>query len=256
MTPAVCRSLIVRGVSATEIAPGVHRLGTEWVNWYLVESGGKVTVVDTGIPGYYPQFEPALREIGRGPQDIEAIVLTHCHNDHVGCAEQIRSETGARVFAPPGEAAIVRGEAKPGQPAGLISNLWRPVLVRFMFHAVGNGGAKVPSVAELSTYQDAEALDVPGSPRPIPTPGHSPDHHSLHFPEHGVLFTGDAMASVSWVSGSTDPQLHPFGEDRARMPAALDALEPLEADVVAFGHGEPYRGSPAAAVAAARALAD
>ena len=36
------------------------------------------------------------------------------------------------------------------------------------------------------------------------------------------------------------------------MPVALDALEPLEADVVAFGHGEPFRGSPAAAVASAR----
>lgn len=65
--------------------------------------------------------------------------------------------------------------------------------------------------------------------------------------------TGDAMASVAWLSGSTEPQLHPFGEDRERMPAALAALEPLDAEVVAFGHGEPFRGSPAAAVARARA---
>jgi glyoxylase-like metal-dependent hydrolase (beta-lactamase superfamily II) len=246
---------MVRPMSGTEIASGVHRLGTEWVNWYLVESGGKVTVVDTAVPGYYPQLEPALRAIGRRPQDIEAIVLTHSHNDHVGCAERIRSETGARVLAPAGEAAVIRGEAKPGQPAGVLSNLWRPALVRFVLHAMRNGGAKVTPVAELATYEGPQALDVPGSPRAIPTPGHSPDHHSLHFPEHGVLLAGDAMASVPWVSGSTDPQLHPFGEDRARMPAALDALEPLEADVVAFGHGEPFSGSPAAAVAAARAMA-
>ncbi len=98
----------------------------------------------------------------------------------------------------------------------------------------------------------SDSLDIPGRPRAISTPGHSPGHHALHFPEHGVLFTGDAMASVSWISGSTAPQLHPFGEDRARMPAALDALESLDADVVAFGHGEPFCGSPAAAVASAR----
>ena len=239
---------------AEQIAPGVHRLGTEWVNWYLVESGAKVTVVDTAMPGYYPQLGPALREIGRTMDDIEAIVLTHSHNDHVGCVERIRSETDARVLAPAGEADVVRGEAKPGQPAGLVPNLWRPVLMRFMAHAVRNGGAKFEPVSRLTTYE-AGPLDAPGSPRAISTPGHSPAHHSLHFPEHGVLFAGDAMASVSWVSGSTDPQLHPFGEDRARMPAALDELERLEAGVVAFGHGDPFHGSPAAAVAGARRLA-
>ena len=242
----------VRSVSVAQITSGVHRLGTEWVNWYLVESDSQVTVVDTAMPGYYPELEPALRSIGREIHDIGAIVLTHSHNDHVGCAERLRSETGARVLAPAGEAAVIRGEAKPGQPAGMVSNLWRPVLIRFMLHAGRNGGAKFQPVAELTSYEAGDSLDVPGSPRAISTPGHSPAHHSLHFPEHGVLFTGDAMASVSWISGRTDPQLHPFGEDRARMPAALDALEPLEADVVAFGHGEPFRGSPAAAVASAR----
>jgi glyoxylase-like metal-dependent hydrolase (beta-lactamase superfamily II) len=245
----------VAAVSAPQIAPGVYRLGTEWVNWYLVESDSKLTVVDTAMPGYYPQLAHGLRAIGRKADDIEAVVLTHSHNDHVGCVERIRAETGARVLAPAGEAAVVRGEAKGGQPAGLISNLWRPVLLRFMVHAARSGGAKFEPVAELDTYAGGESLEIPGNPRAISTPGHSPAHHSLHFPEHGVLFTGDAMASVSWISGRTDPQLHPFGEDRASMPAALDALEPLEADVVAFGHGEPFRGSPAAAVASARAPA-
>jgi glyoxylase-like metal-dependent hydrolase (beta-lactamase superfamily II) len=242
-------------MNAAQIAPGVHRLGTEWVNWYLVESDSKVTVVDTAMPGYYEQLEPALRSIGRTANDIEAVVLTHSHNDHVGCAERLRSETGARVLAPTGEAAVVRGETKPGQPAGIVPNLWRPALIQFMLHAGRNGGARFKPVAEVAAYDASDALDVPGRPKPISTPGHSPAHHSLHFAEHGVLFTGDAMASVSWISGSTAPQLHPFGEDRARMPASLGALESLDAGVVAFGHGEPFRGSPAAAVASARELA-
>lgn len=239
-------------MNETQIAAGVHRLGTEWINWYMVESDTGITIVDTGVPGYYSQLEPALRSIGRGMHDIEAVVLTHSHNDHVGCAERLRSESGARVLAPAEETAVVRGEAKPGQPAGFMSNIWRPVLIRFTLHAGRNGGAKFEPVTEVTPYAASDRLDVPGNPRAISTPGHSPDHHSLHFPEHGVLFAGDAMASVAWVSGSTSPQLHPFGEDRARMPAALDALETVDAEVVAFGHGDPYRGSPATAVASAR----
>lgn len=237
---------------STEIAPGVHRLGSEWVSWYLVEADGKLTVVDTGFAGYYPQLEPALSTIGRSPGDIEAVLLTHHHGDHLGCAERIRAETGARVLGPEVEAAWIRGEGKAPQPAGLTTNAWRPAMVRFLVHAIRNGGARIESVTRLETYGEGDVLDVPGRPRAIPTPGHSAGHHSFHFDEHGVLFTGDAMASVSWVSGSTEPQLHPFGEDRKRMPAALDALEPVSAELVAFGHGEPFRGTPAEAVARAR----
>ena len=162
-------------MNSTQIAPGVHRLGTEWVNWYLIESDAKVTVVDTAMPGYFEQLEPALRSIGRTMNDIEAVVLTHSHNDHVGCAERLRSETGARVLVPAGEAAVVRGEAKPGQPAGFVPNLWRPALIRFMLHAGRNGGAKFKPVTDLATYSGGDTLDVPGAPRAVSTPGHSPD---------------------------------------------------------------------------------
>ena len=56
-----------------EIAPGVHRLATRYTNWYLLESGGRLT-------------------------DIDAVFITHHHPDHEGGAERIR-EAGARVFA-------------------------------------------------------------------------------------------------------------------------------------------------------------
>jgi glyoxylase-like metal-dependent hydrolase (beta-lactamase superfamily II) len=231
------------------IAPGVHRLGTEWVNWYLVEAEDGLTLIDGAVPGYLPQLDSLLSELGRPVEEIAAIVLTHTHNDHLGCVEAVRRRSGARVLVPAGELAVAAGEAKPGQPDGIVSNLWRPVLWRFMIHALRNGGASYEPIAETEPYAAADRpLDVPGRPLPVSTPGHSPDHHALLFGDHGVLFAGDAMASVSWTSGHEGPQIHPFGEDRERMPATLEALRPLDATLVAFGHGDPHAGSPAEAV--------
>jgi hypothetical protein len=36
-----------------EIAEGVRRLRTRWVNWYIVEDGARLTVVDAGLPQYW-----------------------------------------------------------------------------------------------------------------------------------------------------------------------------------------------------------
>src|SRR4051812_41324778 len=82
----------------TAVAPGVQRIGTSLVNWYVVEDGGRVTVVDAALPRYRPQLDDALGAIGRTIRDVEAVVLTHAHPDHVGCADKIRSDAGARVL--------------------------------------------------------------------------------------------------------------------------------------------------------------
>ncbi len=35
------------------VAKGLHRFGSTLVNWFLIEDGGKLTIVDTGMPAYY-----------------------------------------------------------------------------------------------------------------------------------------------------------------------------------------------------------
>ena len=74
----------------TEVAPGVHRLGNEMVNYYLVEADGGLTLIDAGLPAFYGQLEEFLRGRGRRVSDIDALLLTHPHGDHVGIAEKVR----------------------------------------------------------------------------------------------------------------------------------------------------------------------
>ena len=41
-----------------DVVPGVHRLGSSTVNWYLVEDEGRFTAVDAGMPGRSRQASP------------------------------------------------------------------------------------------------------------------------------------------------------------------------------------------------------
>jgi glyoxylase-like metal-dependent hydrolase (beta-lactamase superfamily II) len=237
--------------SLNQVADGVYRLGTDWVGSYLYDVDGAVTVVDCGFPGYFEQLPAVLAGLGRSLDAVAAVVLTHYHSDHVGSAERIRVEAGAAVFAPADDAAGVRGGRVP-IPGGMTRSLWRPRMVRYIAHAVRNGGAKAPPVKEVRAYGDGDVLEVPGGLRAVHTPGHTGGHCSLLAEGAGVLFAGDALATVSFLSGQTGPQIVAFNEDAVRARDSLSRLEGLPANVVVVGHGSPFDGTPAEAVARAR----
>ena len=233
--------------SLAHVRQGVYRLGTEWVGWYLLVSEDGITVVDCGFEGYYEQLPSALGQLGRSIDEVSAVVLTHYHTDHVGSAERIRTEAGASVFAPEEDEHGVRGERVP-LPAGLLTNLWRPRMFRYMAHAARNGGMAVTAVTELRTYSDGEELAVPGRLRAVHTPGHTGGHCSLLSEAHGVLFAGDALSTVDLRTGEPGSQLPPFNEDTDQACRSLERLRALDATSVVVGHGEPFDGSPAEAV--------
>ena len=56
-----------------------------------------------------------------------------------------------------------------------------------------------------TTFTDGD-LDVPGGPRVIPTPGHSPGHVAFHLPDRGVLIAGDALCTYNALTGARGPQ--------------------------------------------------
>lgn len=146
-----------------QVAEGVYRLGSHWVNFYLVEESGALTVVDTGFPGYREQATTALRQLGRKASDVKAIVLTHTHSDHIGTAAALTEDSGAPVLVHTGEAAIARGEAKPINPKGFASSFWRPTMLSFVAHAIANKGMSRIKVPEVTPFGRDDVLDVPGN---------------------------------------------------------------------------------------------
>ena len=110
-------------------------------------------------------------------------------------------------------------------------------------------------MTDVKSYGDGEVLDVPGALRAVHTPGHTGGHCALLAEDRGVLFAGDSLATVSFLDGRLGPQLVAFNEDAAAARQSLSSLEELSASVVVVGHGRPFTGTPADAVARARSTA-
>ena len=184
-------------------------------------------------------------------------MLTHSDADHTGIAPQLR-EAGARVLIHSADDVTLRNPGpKKGDasPRHQLKYLRRPVALRLTIHLVRGGAARPPKVEGAETFEDGAVLDVPGSPRVVHTPGHTPGHCVLLFESQGALFAGDSLCTWNPITGKVGPQRFPSGlnVDNAVALQSLDRIEGLDAQIVLPGHGEPYREAPRSAVAAARA---
>jgi glyoxylase-like metal-dependent hydrolase (beta-lactamase superfamily II) len=247
--------------STAQVADGIHRFADGLVNLYLVEEGGEVALYDAGWPSSWPRVQSALKELGRSPADVTAIVLTHAHPDHLGAAEDARKACGARVHVHEPEVARAHGDAKGSSPftlvPGLLPTLWRPTAAGFVLHATARGFMFPTWIKDVTPFATGELLDVPGRPRPVATPGHTEGHVSFVFEQHGVVVTGDAIATLDVLTRERGPRLmpDPLNGDPERTRASLSVLAGLPADTLLPGHGDPFVGDPADAVDRARAAA-
>jgi glyoxylase-like metal-dependent hydrolase (beta-lactamase superfamily II) len=239
---------------STQVAEGVHRLGSRLINYYLVEDGDALTLVDAGMPGLRPSLDSTLAALGRSLGDIQAVVLTHAHGDHVGIAEKVRTEAGVPVYVHRADETLARTRKQPKRERSALPYFRHGAAWGLIAHMAHNGFP--PKIAAVTTFGDRDVIDVPGHPVAIPTPGHTDGHVSFHLPDRGVLLAGDAMNSRNPMTGRMGPQIMPGGFNISSEQAleSLGNLDGLQADIVVFGHGDPWKDGPAAAVARAREL--
>ena len=234
-----------------KIADGIHRLGSGMINAYLLVDGGGVTVIDTGLPGHWSDLTAELETMGRSLEDVQAVVLTHGHSDHLGFAERTRRERGVAVLVHDLDSALARGKVRnPARGTGPV----RPLpLLRFIVFAMLKRGWQIDRLGAVTTFGDGATLDVPGSPRVILVPGHTPGSVALHVPSHDAIFMGDTMSTLAVTTGRTGPMIAPFTADPAQALSSLDRLADIEATWVLPGHGQPWTGGLGEAIRLTRA---
>jgi glyoxylase-like metal-dependent hydrolase (beta-lactamase superfamily II) len=157
--------------------------------------------------------------------------------------EATNGEEGAELRGRPVivlTADLARGDA-PNPSKGFGPTKLGP-LFGFLLFTILRGGLRTPKLAEVATFGDGATLDVPGSPRVILTPGHTPGSAALHVTSLGALFVGDAFATYAVTTGARGPQVAPFTADAAEAVAAFPRHEAVSAELVLPGHGDPWTG--------------
>jgi glyoxylase-like metal-dependent hydrolase (beta-lactamase superfamily II) len=156
-----------------ELAPGIVRAGCQRINWYLLQEGASLTLIDCGLPRQWPAVAESVRRLGRRLSDVEAVLLTHAHTDHAGSGERLR-RGGARVHAHPAEVPQARGGLPAATERSALVYLWRPAALATLWTLLRGGGLRLEPIREVVEVTDGATLDLPGWTRVIHLPGHTP----------------------------------------------------------------------------------
>ncbi|MBP3978487.1 MBL fold metallo-hydrolase [Microbacterium sp. BLY] len=238
----------------TEVVPGFFGIGVADVNCYLVKTADGMTLFDAGLPRSRGVLRVLLGHLGADEADIDAVVLTHGHFDHVGVARGLRAE-GVSVFVHPRDAELARHPyryrpAAPRVPYVLTHPRGIPPITRMALA----GALNVRGVEAQPRVTHEHPVDAPGTPLALWTPGHTAGHCAYFFPDTGVLVAGDALVTLDPYTGEAGPQIvaRAATADTAEAMDSLDTLARTGARVVLPGHGAPILDGVGPAVAAAR----
>lgn len=139
-------------------------------NSYLLfkEGTGKALLVDPG-----DEADRLMQPLAERGLELEAILLTHCHFDHIGAVAPIAKATGAPVYCPEIEV---------------------PILADVMAYVPWPGIGPYESYDADHTVSGGEHLSLAGMEIDVIfTPGHSPGHVTYSIPEAGLLLSGDVL---------------------------------------------------------------
>lgn len=228
-----------------EVADNVFAFTGTDVNWVIVRSGSDLTLIDAGWEGDTQEVERSIRSLGRRPEDVRAVLLTHAHADHTGALNHLHDNYGIPIYMDAIEVANARGEnVETGGPLDVAKRLYRPQVARWAVQVVKAGGLHQIVTPSASAFPRSGALDLPGRPVPIPTPGHTSGHTSYLLPDVGVVVTGDALVSGHPTLNGLGPRLLPafFTHDQRSAVASLHTLREIEAEAFVPGHGPAWYG--------------
>jgi glyoxylase-like metal-dependent hydrolase (beta-lactamase superfamily II) len=214
-------------VGVKKIVEGAWLIPLGFVNSVMLEGeDGELVLIDAGFPDHETPIFEAIESIGRRPEDLNHLVCTHAHPDHIGSAAAVVSRTGATTWMHPNDASVAESGG-PFRPMTSSPGLAQKIGFRIFWRP--HDPVKPLRIDKHMT--DGETLPIAGGLTVVHTPGHSAGHASLSWQGGRLMIIGDVGSNVA---GLNDP----LGfEDRAEGRQSQRRLASLEFEAAAFGHG-------------------
>jgi glyoxylase-like metal-dependent hydrolase (beta-lactamase superfamily II) len=210
-----------------QLLPDVYLVeGLRAAHAYLLTSESGHTLVDAGTPGEADRIQGEIEDGGFSLSDVEVIILTHGHNDHVGSAAELAQRSRAEILAHEAEVPFVEGTAP----------LPFTALHKRAFSWLGDRLLGAEPCTVDRALQDGELIDALGGLQVVLAPGHTPGCVALYQPERRILFLGDVFFHRNEGPG-LPPDIVSVDVDLAA--ASARKVASLPTDVACFGHGEP-----------------
>jgi glyoxylase-like metal-dependent hydrolase (beta-lactamase superfamily II) len=205
------------------IKKGVYLLeAAGWVNAYLIEGPRGLTLVDTGHGNAGDAIADEIEKGGFQLKDLEQVLITHSHFDHMGGAAILLDRKRVKVYAHPDDMPAIKG-VFPKQGIGTRLGRW----LRSLWFPYRPLDVIVP-------IKQGEHLRALPNWQVLHTPGHTPGSLSLFQPTEKILICGDALSMSSKKLALCSSYIN---EDHVEAARTARMLSNLDADVLCCGHG-------------------
>jgi glyoxylase-like metal-dependent hydrolase (beta-lactamase superfamily II) len=182
---------------------------------YLLDLGDLV-LIDAGAGPSYDEIARNIKQLGLNPNKLRAVILTHCHIDHIGAAPKFREAFGTQIIMHHLDAEPVEQGNDRMTAASWYNLSFPPMPV----------DVKLTKEEEHLHFGDQEITC-------LHTPGHTPGSLSVYLDRGGkrILFGQDIHGPFS----------EEFGSDLAAWRRSMERLLALEADILCEGHFGVYQ---------------
>jgi len=198
-------------------------------NAYLIKTEKGFILVDAGMPGELDKIEKALAEENAALKDIQLIIITHVHYDHVGSLSLLQEKTNAKILVHEKEKEFLE-KGKTDFPAGTV---FISKLISKLSNLISE--SKFKALSPDITIDDNYELKQYGiNGEVIHTPGHTRGSISVIINGEDII-CGDTL--FNFMPHSVYP---PFANDKKQLIESWRKIKTYNCKRFYPGHGSSF----------------